>query len=151
MSPLMLEGASPEARYLTSAVREQRQRMRSTISLGVPAAMDELVSVWNECCSGDWDGAGALPVTRETFRQANLFLEYLPLGTPSPSAGAEPDGQITFEWYRTKRRVLSVSITPDGEIHYAALLGTARRYGTEPFFGMVPRPILELIHEVHAV
>ena len=150
MNLLMIEGASPEAQYASSMIRKQRQYMGTSNSLGVPAAIDELVSVWNECRLPNWDGAGALPIELDTFRQAKWFLECLPLGTRSPSAGAEPDGQLTLEWYRSKRRTLSVSITPDGELYYAALLGHTRRYGTEPFFGEIPRSILDLIHEVFA-
>jgi hypothetical protein len=43
---------------------------------------------------------------------------------------------------------LSVSVSPDGELHYAALLGLSKAYGTEPFFGEAPRPILDLIFRV---
>ena len=64
----------------------------------------------------------------------------------APSVGAEPDGQITFEWYQSQRRILSVSVSQEGDLHYAALLGYSRRYGTEPFFGEIPADILKLVH-----
>ena len=67
-----------------------------------------------------------------------------------PSIGAEPDGQITVEWYRSPQRTLSVSISPDGELHYAALLGSAKTCGTEPFTGAVPNVVADLIHRVTA-
>jgi hypothetical protein len=43
-----------------------------------------------------------------------------------------------------------VSISPDGELHYAALLGSAKTSGTEPFVGDVPKVICDLIARVTA-
>jgi hypothetical protein len=82
------------------------------------------------------------------FRRAYLFIEALPLSMPKPSAGAEPDGHLTLEWYQSPRRVASVSISPDGDLHYAALIGSARAFGTERFLGDVPRVVLDVIHRV---
>ena len=65
-----------------------------------------------------------------------------------PSVGAEPDGHITFEWHRGPERTLSVSVSPDAELHFAARIGSARDYGTRPFFGEVPHRIFELIQRV---
>ncbi|MFH0937823.1 MAG: hypothetical protein V1899_00835 [Planctomycetota bacterium] len=67
---------------------------------------------------------------------------------PMPSVGAEPDGHVTLEWHHSSRRTLSVSVSPDGELHYAALFGASKVYGTEPFFGNVPKSILDLISQV---
>ena len=70
------------------------------------------------------------------------------MGTAIPSIGAEPDGQITMDWGRSKRRRLSVSVSADGDLHYAALLGPGKTCGTEPFFGEIPGTILNLIRQV---
>lgn len=110
--------------------------------------VDDLYKTVEQCSSANWDGYGATPVTRETFMQACIFLEALPLGTTAPSVGAEPDGHLTLEWYRSSRRILSVSISPEGELHYAALLGHRKIYGTEPFCGEVPGIILDIIGQV---
>jgi hypothetical protein len=111
---------------------------------------DELCSVADECHSPNWDGYGALPITDETYRLAFRFLEVLPPGTPAPSVGAEPDGHITLEWYSSPTRTLSVSVSPEGELHYAALIGPAKAYGTELFLGASPKVIVDLIHRVMA-
>jgi hypothetical protein len=44
--------------------------------------------------------------------------------------------------------VLSISVTPDGNLHYAAISGLRTSYGTEPFFDIVPRTIINLIFEI---
>lgn len=47
------------------------------------------------------------------------------------------------------RRLVSVSVGPEGDLH-DALLGPTQAYGTEASFGDVPGPILDLIHRVQA-
>ena len=112
---------------------------------------DDLYKRVEQCSAANWDGYGAMPVTRETFMQACNFMEALPLGTTAPSVGAEPDGNLTLEWYRSPRSTLSVSISPEGELHYAALLGHGKIYGTEPFWGEVPGIILDIIRKVESL
>lgn len=110
----------------------------------------ELFQTFEECREPNWDGYGAQPVREETYRLAHQFLAALPLRTPAPSIGAEPDGHLTAEWYRSPQRTLSVSISPDGNLYFAALLGSAKNYGTEPFIGEVPKIISDLIDRVSA-
>lgn len=109
---------------------------------------NELFQTFEECHEPNWDGYGAQPVSDETYRLAYEFLAALPPGTPVPSLGAEPDGHITAEWHRSPERTLSVSISADGDLHFAALLGLTKAYGTEPFVGEVPKIISDLIHRV---
>jgi hypothetical protein len=112
---------------------------------------EELLKTFEECREPSWDGYGAQSVREETYDLAHQFLAALPLSTPVPSIGAEPDGHITAEWYRSPQRTLSVSISPEGELHFAALLGSAKTYGTESFIGAVPKVLADLIRRVGAV
>ena len=149
LSPMTTHAASETADYIARQSKEERRRMQASYALGLGAmGVDELYRIVEQCSNANWDGYGAMPVTRETFIQACNFMEALPLGTTAPSVGAEPDGHLTLEWYRSSRRILSVSISPEGELHYAALLGHRKIYGTEPFWGEVPRIILDIIHLV---
>ena len=109
-----------------------------------------LADVWQECREANWDGYDALPVTQDTLRNTYTFLEALPLGFPRPSISADPHGHFSLEWYRNPRRVLSVGITPDGLLHYAALLGPNKVCGTETFFGEILKTILELVGRVYS-
>jgi hypothetical protein len=111
---------------------------------------EDLDALSQTCRHADWDGFGAMAVSQETLRNAYRFLESLPLACPAPSVGAEPDGQLTLEWHRGPRRTLSVSVTPESELHYAALVGPNRVYGTEVFFGEVPEAIMQLIRRIVA-
>lgn len=143
-------GASDEALFIARESEEGRRRLRETHSLGLGAdrSLEELFLVARQCRVPNWDGYGAPPIAPETLTHACRFLGSLPPGIPAPSIGAEPDGHVTFEWHRSPRWTLSVSISPEGDLHYAALLGSSKVYGTEPFFGETPSRILELIRQV---
>jgi len=152
---LITLGVSDAAQYLYGATRESRQRLRELASFGIdPEVSNELATVWEDCRKPGWDGFNAQPVTQEVLRNAYTFLESLsqdPVPNASfPSIGAEPDGDLTFEWHKSARHTLSVSITADGDLHYAALFGPNREYGTEAFFDEVPDNIRRLISRVYS-
>ncbi len=119
---------------------------RST--LGHQEALEELRQVWTDCQQANWDGYDALPVDQDTYRAVYGLIESLPLGFPRPSLGAEPDGQLTLEWRTSARRTLSVSVDPDGYLHYAGLFGLGKRYGTLPFFNTSPDELIQLVRSL---
>lgn len=138
------------AQYVARKFCEDRRRLRSSYSLGlgIQIASEELLRLAEECRSSNWDGYAAAPVTNETYFQAQCFLDALPFGIPSPTVGVEPDGHLAFEWHHSARRTLSVSVSAEGDLHYAALIGPSKMYGTEPFLGEVPQLIVDLINRV---
>ncbi|MFN0315885.1 MAG: hypothetical protein ACKVQA_12715 [Burkholderiales bacterium] len=143
-------GASEAAKYVGNQIKQWRWQLQGSYSLGqyVKRSLNELYQVFEECRQANWDGYEAAPVSERAFQCAYEFLEALPLGAPAPSVGAEPDGHITLEWHQSPRRTLSISVSPESDLHYAALIGASKAYGTEPFFGEVPKEIMELIHRV---
>lgn len=149
---LPTQGATDTALYVVAQAGEGRRRLQDSYAFGMggKGAFDELFETFKECREPNWDGYGALPINAETYRLTYEFLEALPLGAPAPSIGAEPDGHLTVEWYQSPQRTLSVSVSPDGELHFAALIGASKTYGTEPFIGEVPKIVCDLIHRVIA-
>ncbi len=149
-STTISRGASETAKFVATKSCESQKQLQRSYYLGQlgKGSITELCEVFNECRIKNWDGYQAEPIAEWTFHLANELLEVLPLGTPAPSISAEPDGHITLEWYRTPRRTLSVSVSPQGELHYAALLGSSKQFGTEPFSVGVPKAILDLIYRV---
>ena len=150
--PMTTRGASEVANFIAQQRAAGRQSLQNSFYFGfdVRKAFNELFSVAEECKSANWDGQGARAVSEESYRAAYKFLEALPLGVVAPSVGVEPDGEMTLEWCHSARRTLSISFSKNGEIHYAALLGASKTYGTEPFYGDVPRIIMDLASRVMA-
>lgn len=144
-------GASPTASFISQESWKTRSRLRDSIFLGLGSeAFDALHDVFEECRQLGWDGESAEPVMHDTYLNTFRFLESLPLGIQTPSIGVESDGHVTLEWYKAPRQTISVSVSPDGFLYYSALIGARKANGSEPFFGDVPKVILELIGKVYA-
>jgi len=143
-------GFSEPAGFIAEQDALCSRHLRESSAFGIESVLrKELADIWLDCRKPDWDGYEAIPVSWDSFSCAYDLLNSLSLGFPRPSIGAEPDGQITLEWYRSPHRTLSVSVSPDAELHYAALLGPARTCGTEPFFGVIPAIISDLVRRVY--
>lgn len=144
-------GISRAARYVEDATKCARGHLQESAALGMERLLhDELAEVWSECREPNWDGYGALPVSPEALRNMYVFLEALPLGFPKPGLGADPFGHLSVEWYRSPSRTLSVAVSDDGLLHYAALLGANRASGTETFYGEIPEEIYRLVQRVYS-
>jgi hypothetical protein len=146
----MTPGWSETANFVAERTEEGRRQLQNSSAIGLGVVFNELCEVAEECESPNWDGYGAEPVSTDTYRATYRFLEALPVGTPAPSVGAEPDGHLTLEWHHGPQRTLSVSVGAEGELHFAARNGSARDYGTRVFSGEIPHRILELIQVVSA-
>jgi len=149
---ILSRGASKTASFIQRRKEEGLQHLATSYSLrsGIKEALVELSKIALECRDANWDGYGAKAVSRAALGEAARFIGALPLGVRAPSVGIEPDGHVTLEWYRSRQYLLSISVGQEGYLHYAALLGLSKSYGTEPFFGEVPNNILELIARVES-
>ncbi|MCL1490857.1 MAG: hypothetical protein M1G31_08900 [Pseudanabaena sp. Salubria-1] len=146
-----IRGNTKTAAYIDATTQKQKGYFDQSVVLGKQSAYNELSTFWQECKFPNWDGYSAFAVQEETVIKTYRFIEALPLGYPLPSVGAEPDGHLTLEWYSNPRCLLSVSISPEGMLYYAALLGGRDERGSEHFWTDVPQSILELIKEVKGV
>ncbi len=112
-------------------------------------ALEELEKVYEECSEANWDGYGAMPISRETYFEARKLLTMIPLSFLMPEILAEPDGEIGFEWYKDKDSVFVISVSGNNIITYAGLFGTSNKtHGTECFADELPRIILENIRRL---
>jgi len=143
----MTQGKSDEANKNYQLLSEISQRLQESQYFGLIAkgTFQELDEVFRETLIPDWDGYGALPVEKETFLNTKKFLILLPLYITPPHISAEPDGNLTLEWFRSPDWLFSISIDSKGFLHYAAKFGMRRNYGSEPFFDSISQNILDLI------
>ena len=144
----MSRGNSSTAAYIDQINQANQRHFAQTAALSKQPAIDELLTIWAECKTPNWDGYDAFPVKAETLNYAYAFIQALPLGFPLPSVSAEPDGHLAFDWFHDPYWTISVSVSPEGVLYYAALLGNSDPRGSEPFSGEIPERLLNLIKEV---
>ncbi len=110
-------------------------------------ALTSLERLVSECSREGWDGYGAEPVRPEMVAQASRFLDALPKQFPVPAPGMEPDGCVTLEWYESPDWIVSVSMSPDSRMDYAAILGKRKKHGSCVFADVIPAIVLDLIKQ----
>lgn len=108
----------------------------------------ELEALMLDCDRPGWDGYGAAAVSMDARRAAERFIHNLPVSTPQPELSVDPDGCITFEWRKSPRLTLLVSVRSSYDLDYAALLGTTKAHGSEPFFDGLSETLKTLIQRV---
>lgn len=148
MSSDTARGFSDAAKYLTNKRNSLREWQQEAVTFSRQPAYDALWDAWQPCKEANWDGEGADAVEREAYQTAYLLIEALPSGVPSPTIAAEPDGHLSFEWYKHSRQLLSVSVSPDGTLYWAALVGSEDPRGSCQFDGEFPRTLLYWIGRV---
>ncbi len=143
------QSVSP-ARYIDQEVEEVSNYLHRSNTLGLigRGTFQELESTFEECSLKGWDGERAEPITEQVLLHAKIFLWSFPLGFESPEIGAEPDGAITLEWYRSPARVISISINPGGRLYFAAIIGGDQRHGDGFALFEVSKDLVELIEDV---
>lgn len=141
------EGISAYASFLRAQMGKAVEDLEKPLSLrdGRAEILQDLESFAESCSRPGWDGYGAEAVSPRTLENAQSFVNAFPQGIPMPTIGAEPDGHLTLEWYRSPNWVLSVSVTPENKLCYAAILGNSKAYGEEPFLGWIPERLMGII------
>jgi hypothetical protein len=137
-----------EARTVRRLLGEIECDVLSSVALGSTRreAFESLHETAEEASAPGWDGYGATPIDQQTYANGRLFLRLLPALFPTPEIAPEADGQIEFEWRNGPRRILSISVSRLGEIHYAALFGKgSSTHGTEHLSNELPEAIAGLL------
>ena len=130
--------------------RESRVRSACLASDMRAALRSKLADLMVECAHEGWDGYGASPATEEARDAAFRFIAALPDGFMMPDISADPDGCFTFEWHRSPRRAVLVSVHPDYHVDFSALIGSSRAFGDAPIFDELPRRLVSQIEELYA-
>lgn len=152
--PLTISGYSDETTAGAGYVAQEREKIfeilqeSNVLSFTAKGTFQQLNEIYEECSSAGWDGERAKPISGEVLQCAETFLKSFPLGIEAPEVGAETDGAITLEWYRSPNRVISISINPDGWLYYAAIIGAARRHGMDFALFDISEDLLGLISQV---
>jgi hypothetical protein len=141
-----------ESKGIALAISGLRIHLVTNISFGKPksdalAALDEVVE---EASEYGWDCHSAEPVKFDAYMAAKRFIDLLPVNLPAPDVSADPDGDISLEWYRTDKRMFWVSINAYDFVHYVGSFGSATMRGGEVFVDEIPRTVINGIKRVYA-
>jgi len=110
--------------------------------------MSEIEDLMLDYHKSGWDGYGAEAVSMDGYHAAQRFIHILPPGIPHPEVAADPDGCVTFEWRKSPRRTLLVSVSPGDTVDYAALIDTAKAHGSEAFSEELSETLKSLIRRI---
>ncbi len=144
-------GMSESARELERETEELREYFARTITFGerLSKMIEELQQVKEESSGNNWDGYGARAIDEQAYQNAILFILSLPSGIPKPEISVDPDGEISFEWYKDRRQLFSVSIGSRKQLAYAGLYGLNKTWGVELFYDDMPNIILDNISRLY--
>lgn len=139
LHPWVGRALSDEALILSKEI-SAASKFQGSIAVGEPrgTAQEALDMVFEQAQVQDWDSAGSAKVEPSTYIYATEFLQLLPTDVPSPEIAADTDGEILFAWDLGPRRILTVSVSRDGTLSFAALFGHKKNYGTEPLREVLP-------------
>lgn len=145
-------GVSEGASEIRKETIKLRNHLARSVTFGehLSKMMEGLFQVKNKSSSDNWDGYHAKAINSDAFQSAIKFALSLPLKVPMPEIYADPDGEITFEWYEDKRRVFSVSLGRRNKISYAGIYGYNKVFGVEYFYTNVPEAILTSINRLYS-
>lgn len=128
-------GVSAAARALHQVRLDAAEREQATATFSNFPLHDQLIDVYKECHADGWDGQGSVQVQTRTLMQAKSLVELLPRQYRTPDINGDPDGHVSLEWYVNTRRLLNVSLSPSGTLHWAALVGSEDPRGSCHFYG----------------
>lgn len=139
-------GVSDAAESIRRQKREYAKSLDSSVTLSRASSITSLIESFQEAIQGR--DREATPVQTTALLAAQKFLMAIAGHIPSPSVSIELDGHISFEWYRGRRNVISVSLADNGRIYWSALIGNEDPRGSAYFYDQVPRTIEYLIERV---
>jgi hypothetical protein len=158
MSQLVLEGSGifgfrAAGTGSVEATGQAIWRHQQQLQLGYPERerlAQELSDFIDPQAVALWLGIGARAANPEAIRSGLRFLALL---SPAYLAGMEVspdgDGSISFDWYIGAERQLTINLGEQGELHYAAVIGTVERAsGRLLFDDSIPDEIARLIGRI---
>jgi hypothetical protein len=149
MNQLTFVGLSKTAQLLEKTQGSIIERYRQAVTVSRQELLDSIFEVWQAADEAWKVGEGEQTIPEEVMEAACRLVQALPLGCQLPSVTGEPDGHISFEWYRNPRRLLTVSVGADNRLHWAALIGSEDPRGSCRFADRIPKSLLYYIARVY--
>ncbi len=142
---------SSEARVVSDGAQEVvRAAERSETLFGEKArVLSSLNLLAAECSNAGWDGGDAQPLNLAALLAAESIIRALPEGIPVPEVAAEPDGEISLDWFRSRHCLFSLSVGTSSQLAYAWLDGANRGHAVASFDGVqLPDRVIQEIQKI---
>lgn len=108
----------------------------------------EVMEIYQECADIEWVGCGEDPITQSNYQVAADFVDVMPKDIHTPTLCADSDGCISFEWYKSTKNVLSVTVSIDW-VFYASYVDEESDYGKFPREDGFPEVLIPMIKSIH--
>jgi len=144
----MTTGFSATAQYLETSEYGIRRSNMATVTQSRRSDLESLHDAWQECAKPNWDGDGAIAVEHVCYNYAYGIIEQLPRSVKSPFITGEPDGHMSLEWHYSASMNVSVSVSPDGIVYWASLIGTDKQCGSFSVIADLPMALLVSLSKV---
>ena len=145
-------GVSDSASEIWRDTENIRNYFAGSVTFGEHLAkvLENLLKAKEEHSADNWDGYNAKAISNESYNNAFNFALSLPSNVPIPEVYVDTDGEVTFEWYKGRRQVFSISLGSNNELAYAGLYGASKTYGVEPFYDDMPERLLDNINRLYS-
>lgn len=121
-----------------------------SLNARVREVQTQLDGLLTECAEAGWDGYEALPINKESYTLANEFLKKYPRNWAMPEVTVDPDGEVSFEWYRKPDLLFSVSVGATGKLSFAGIFGDDNGiHDTAKFEDSIPETVLQNIRQLY--
>ena len=113
---------------------------------------NRLDEIYEECKESNWDSYNGLAIVPKEIEIAKHFLSLIPDNIPFPEPCPSPDGSISFDWYKGRYKIISLTINESNSLSYAWLNGSENNYdhdcGVIKFADKLPEKIVDKIKEI---
>lgn len=146
------KAVSEDYQSIQREFRNTIAHLREPITTGASyrAMIAALEHAYQSANASNWDGYGADAVKEHVRSEAERFLELLPSDLAMPEVSVDPDGDMSFEWLKSRRYVFSVSLSGNNKIVFAGICGGNDIHGTESFGDTIPSIIIDAIRRLSA-
>ena len=118
-----------------------QQMLKESVEHYLEPRLDQMASEIAEVYTDN--RSAAFPVGRDTALVACRFASLLPRSVALPEISADPDGEISFDWFGPSGKMFSVSISKSARLSYAGWFREdGRIHGTEKLVDSFPEEIL---------